>query len=140
MPLDMSSVAEIEITKTQTIQLPLGLLGFERIKTYSLITKDDQKPFCWLSVPEGDDLAFLVVPPSLVLPDYALDMSDDDADYLEIRNPNDALVFNIVTLKSDGSATVNLKGPIVINRHTMIGMQVVLSQSQYAIKHPIQAT
>ena len=140
MPLDMSSVAEIEITKTQTIQLPLGLLGFERIKTYSLITKDDQKPFCWLSVPEGDDLAFLVVPPSLVLPDYAPDLSDADADFLEIRNPNDALVFNIVTLKSDGSATVNLKGPIVINRHTMIGMQVVLSQSQYAIKHPIQAT
>ena len=140
MPLDMSSVAEIEITKTQTVQLPLGLLGFERIKTYSLIAKDDQKPFCWLSVPEGDDLAFLVVPPSLVLPDYAPDLSDADADFLEIRNPNDALVFNIVTLKSDGSATVNLKGPIVINRHTMIGMQVVLSQSQYAIKHPIQAT
>jgi flagellar assembly factor FliW len=67
-------------------------------------------------------------------------MSDADADFLEIRNPNDTLVFNIVTLKSDGSATVNLKGPIVINRHTMIGMQVVLSQSQYAIKHPIQAT
>jgi flagellar assembly factor FliW len=41
-------------------------------------------------------------------------------------------------LKSDGSATVNLKGPIVINRHTMIGKQVVLSQSSYAIKHPIQ--
>jgi flagellar assembly factor FliW len=135
----MSSVAEIEITKTQTVQLPLGLLGFERIKTYSLITRTDQAPFHWLSVPDGDDLAFLVVPPCLVLPDYALDMSDDDADYLEIRNPNDALVFNIVTLKPDGSGTVNLKGPIVINRHTMIGMQVVLSQSNYAIKHPIQA-
>ena len=139
MILAMSSVAEIEITKTQTVQLPLGLLGFERIKTYSLITRSDQTPFHWLSVPDGGDLAFLVVPPCLVLPDYALDMSDADADYLEIRNPNDALVFNIVTLKSDGSATVNMKGPIVINRHTMIGMQVVLSQSNYAIKHPIQA-
>ncbi len=135
----MSSVAEIDITKTLTVQLPLGLLGFERIKTYSLITRSEQTPFQWLSVPEGDDLAFLVVPPCLILPDYALDLSDDDADFLEIRNPNDALVLNIVTLKSDGSATVNLKGPIVINRHTMIGMQVVLSQSNYAIKHPIQA-
>jgi flagellar assembly factor FliW len=91
-------------------------------------------------VPHGDDLAFLVVPPSLVLPDYAPDLSDEDVDFLEIRHPNDALVLNIVTLKSDGSATVNLKGPIVINRHTMIGKQVVLSQSAYAIKHPIRAT
>jgi flagellar assembly factor FliW len=135
----MSSVAEIDIIQTLQVQLPLGLLGFERIKTYSLIAKPDQEPFRWLSVPDGEDLAFLVVPPCFVMPDYAPDLSDDDVDFLEIRNPNDALVFNIVTLKSDGSATVNLKGPIVINRHTLIGKQVVLSQSGYAIQHPISA-
>jgi flagellar assembly factor FliW len=104
-----------------------------------VIAKPDQEPFRWLSVPDGEDLAFLVVPPCFVMPDYAPDLSDDDVDFLEIRNPNDALVFNIVTLKPDGSATVNLKGPIVINRHTLIGKQVVLSQSAYAIQHPISA-
>jgi flagellar assembly factor FliW len=135
----MSSVAEIDIAKTLQVQLPLGLLGFEQIKTYSLITKPDQEPFLWLSVPEGEDLAFLVVPPSFILPDYAPDLSDEDVDFLEIRNPNDATVLNIVTLRPDGSATVNLKGPIVINRHTMIGKQVVLSQSSYAIQHPIRS-
>lgn len=134
----MSSVAEIAIAKTLQVQLPLGLLGFERIKTYSLVAKPEQEPFLWLCVPEGEDLAFLVVPPSFVLPDYAPDLSDEDVHFLEIRNPNDALVLNIVTLRPDGSATVNLKGPIVINRHTMIGKQVVLSQSAYAIKHPIR--
>jgi len=138
----MSSVAEIDIAKTLQVQvqLPLGLLGFEHIKTYSLVTKPDQEPFRWLAVLEGEDLAFLMVPPNFVLPDYAPDLSDEDADFLEIRNPNDALVLNIVTLKSDGSATVNLKGPVVINRHTMIGKQVVLSQSDYAIKHPIRTS
>ncbi len=133
----MSSVAEIDIAKNVQVQLPLGLLGFERIKTYSLIAKPDQEPFLWLSVPEGEDLAFLVVPPAVVMPDYAPNLSDDDVDFLEIRNPNDALVLNIVTLRSGGAATVNLKGPIVINRHTMIGKQVVLSNSDYAIQHPI---
>jgi len=133
----MSSVAEIDIIQTLQVQLPLGLLGFEQIKTYSLISRPEEEPFRWLSVPQGEDLAFLVVPPCFVLPDYAPDLNDDDAHFLEIRNPDDALVLNIVTLKPDGSATVNLKGPIVINRHTMIGKQVVLSQSNYAIKHPI---
>lgn len=133
----MSSVAEIDIAKTLQVQLPLGLLGFEQIKTYSLISKPDQEPFLWLSVPQGEDLAFLVVPPCFVMPDYAPDLSDDDVDFLEIRNPNDALVLNIVTLRSGAAATVNLKGPIVINRHTMIGKQVVLSNSDYAIQHPI---
>jgi flagellar assembly factor FliW len=135
----MSCVAEIDIAKTVQVQLPLGLLGFEQIKTYSLITKPDQEPFLWLAVPEGEDLAFLVVPPSFVMPDYAPDLSDEDVDFLEIRNPNDAIVLNIVTLRSEGSATVNLKGPIVINRHTMIGKQVVLSRSDYPIQHPIRS-
>ena len=90
-------------------------------------------------MPEGEDLAFLVVPPCFVMPDYAPDLSDEDVDFLEIRNPNDAMVLNIVTLKPDGTATVNLKGPIVINRHTMIGKQVVLNQSAYPIKHPIRS-
>jgi hypothetical protein len=45
----MSSVAEIDIIQTLQVQLPLGLLGFERIKTYSLIAKPDQEPFRWLS-------------------------------------------------------------------------------------------
>ncbi|MEY4690816.1 MAG: hypothetical protein RIT19_1141 [Verrucomicrobiota bacterium] len=135
----MSSVAEIDIAKTLQVQLPLGLLGFEPIKTYSLIAKPDQEPFLWMSVPDGEDLAFLVVPPSFILPDYAPDLSDDDADFLEIRHPDDALVLNIVTLRSGGAATVNLKGPIVINRHTMIGKQVVLSRSDYAIQHPIRS-
>ena len=135
----MSCVAEIDIAKTVQVQLPLGLLGFEQIKTYSLITKPDQEPFLWLAVPEGEDLAFLVVPPSFVMPDYAPDLSDEDVDFLEIRNPNDAIVLNIVTFRSEGSATVNLKGPIVINRHTMIGKQVVLSRSDYPIQHPIRS-
>ena len=31
-----------------TIQLPLGLLGFESIKEYVLLSKPDEAPFLWL--------------------------------------------------------------------------------------------
>lgn len=135
----MSSVAEIEIMKAMEVQLPLGLLGFENIKTYSLTSPPDQEPFSWLTMSTGEGLAFLVLPPAFVLNDYAPDLSHDDVNFLEIRHPDDAMILNIVKLRPNGTATVNLKAPIVINRHTMIGKQVVLSQSAYAINHPIQS-
>ena len=63
----MSSVAEIEIMKAMEVQLPLGLLGFENIKTYSLTSPPDQEPFSWLTMSTGEGLAFLVLPPAFVL-------------------------------------------------------------------------
>lgn len=134
----MSSVAELEIIKAMEVQLPLGLLGFENIKTYSLTHTPEQEPFGWLTMCSGERLAFLVVPPVFILNDYAPDLSDEDVHFLEIRHPDDAMILNIVKMRANGTTTVNLKAPIVINRHTMIGKQVVLNQPAYAISHPIQ--
>ena len=65
------------------------------------------------------------------------DLSDEDAAYLELKKPEDALIYNIVTLRP-GNATINLKGPIVINRFTMRGKQVVLQNaSKWSVRHPL---
>jgi flagellar assembly factor FliW len=55
-----------------------------------------------------------------------------------LKAPNDALLFNIVTLRGPSRATLNLKGPIVINRHTHMGKQVILANaSNYSVEHPL---
>ena len=52
--------------------------------------------------------------------------------------PTDAILFNIVTLRGSDPATINLKGPIVINRHTMIGKQVIPNNAAaYSLHHPL---
>ena len=133
----MSSVIDQPPAKTLTVRLPLGLLGFEKIKSYWLVTNPEEEPFSWLQVPDEGDLAFLVVPPGAILPDYAPNLADDDVRFLGIESPDDVWIFNIVTLRPDGTSTVNLKGPIVINRHTLVGKQVVLVNSPYPIQHPL---
>jgi flagellar assembly factor FliW len=133
----MSTVVETPQVKTLTVRLPLGLLGFEHIKSYWLISNAEEEPFAWLQVPDEGDLAFLVVPPAAVLPDYAPNLSNDDVSFLGVEGPEDVVIYNIVTIRPDGSSSVNLKGPIVINRHTMIGKQVVLANSPYPIQHPL---
>jgi flagellar assembly factor FliW len=86
----------------------------------------------------NNTLAFLVVSPFEVLPSYQPNISTDDIESLGIRNPEDALLYTIVTLRSEDRTTANLKGPIVINRHTLIGKQVVIvNASEYPVQYPL---
>ena len=120
------------------IQLPFGLLGFERVKNYVLLSKQHEEPFMWLRMLGEDNSAFLVVSPFRVLPDYQPDISKDDVNFLGLETPDDALVVNIVTLPQRGQATVNLKGPIIINRHTLVGKQVIPNNAaQFDLRHPL---
>ena len=127
-----------EMAQVSQVQLPMGLLGFEHLKDYLLVANPGEEPFMWLQVKSDGPLAFVVVNPFLVAPDYQPDLPQADVDFLGIQDPDDALLFNIVTLHAGGGATVNLKGPIVINRQSLIGKQVVLANaSEYEVEHPL---
>ena len=120
------------------VRFPLGILGFETYKQFVLVHAPEEAPFGWLQVQGESRLAFLVLSPFLVVPDYQAEISEDDARFLGLTMPGDALIFNIVTLRAGSQATINLKGPIVINRRTLIGRQVVLvNAGQYQVQHPL---
>ncbi|MGA2176363.1 MAG: flagellar assembly protein FliW [Verrucomicrobiota bacterium] len=120
------------------IQLPDGLLGFEGVKNYVLLTRPEEAPFLWLQMIDDPKRAFLVLPPHFILADYQPDLSELDVEFLDLIEPSDAFVLNIVTLRAHGRATANLRGPIVINRRTLIGKQVIpVNASQYALQHPL---
>ena len=74
---------------------------------------------------EKPALAFLVIEPFQVLPDYKPDLPEQDVDFLALRTPSDALVYNIVTVRGPTQATINLKGPIVLNRKGPRGEYIV---------------
>jgi flagellar assembly factor FliW len=126
---------------TSGVKLPMGLLGFEQIKEFLLISNPAEEPFRWLQVKDNSALAFVVIDPFLVAPDYHPDIPQTDVEFLGLGRPQDAQLYNIVTLHSASRATVNLKGPVVINRHTGIAKQVVLANaSQYSVEHPLPLT
>ena len=132
---------ETEITAVPTITevgLPMGVLGFEQIKAYLLIANPGEEPFEWLQVKDNAALAFVVIDPFLVVVDYQPDIPQADVEFLGLEDPQDAVLFNIVTLHGPNRATVNLKGPVVFNRRTLVGKQVVLANAAaYSIQHPL---
>lgn len=127
-----------EVPADNRLQLPAGILGFEQFKDYMLLANPAEAPFAWLRVTENASLAFVVINPFLVMPDYAPDIPETDVEFLNLKEANDAILFNIVTVWGPNRATVNLKGPIVINRHTHVAKQVIIANaSNYSVQHPL---
>jgi flagellar assembly factor FliW len=126
------------ISGENVIQMPDGLLGFEHVKKYVLLAQPQEAPFMWLRMIENANKRFIVVSPFQIVPDYQPDISSEDVRFLGINSPDDALVVNIVTLRPNRPPTVNLKGPIVINRHTLIAKQVIPNNaSKFDVNHPL---
>jgi flagellar assembly factor FliW len=120
------------------VRLPYGLLGFERFKNYVLLIRPQEEPFLWLQMLDGARHAFLVVSPFVVLPDYQPDIPEEDVQFLGLTTPADAQLVGIVTLRGPGRATINLKGPIVINRNTNLGKQIIPNNAaNYSVRHPL---
>ena len=131
--------AETAVTvRREAVRLPKGLLGFEEIKDYVLTSNPDEEPFAWLQVEGNATLAFVVMDPFLAMTDYQPDIPQADVDFLKLERPADAMLLGIVTIRENQPPTVNLKGPIVLNRHTRTGKQVIIANAAaYSVQHPL---
>jgi len=114
-----------EINFPLKLNFPSGILGFEEIKEYTLQPLPELDPFFWMESVGNSEQSFLMVPPSHVVETYSLEITGDDEEFLELNSPEDAIILNIVTFSPNQSMTVNLKGPIVVNRHTFNAKQII---------------
>jgi flagellar assembly factor FliW len=138
MKCNCIEVEPVASVAASDVRLPMGLLGFERMKDYLLIANPAEEPFGWLQVKGDTSLAFVVLNPFLIVPDYSPDIPPADVEFLGLSDAQDAMLLNIVTVHKQGQATMNLKGPIVINRHTGVGKQVVIANAtDYSVQHPL---
>ena len=129
----------IEVDERQKIVFPRGLIGFEKHTDYLLLDAERQ-PFYWLQSMDMEQVAFVLVSPFLFRPDYEVDVGNDELADINIDAPEKALIFSIVTIPPEGNLiTANLQGPLVINRDTRTGKQVVLPDARWKTRHDIMA-
>lgn len=122
------------------IKLPEGLIGFPEHKSFELFFQEDQLPFRWMRLLGSEPIHFVVIEPGGIIPGYEPELFDEDAAVLGITGADDALVLNIVTVSNTEpvTATVNLIGPVIINRRTSIAKQVVLANhARYDARYPL---
>jgi flagellar assembly factor FliW len=136
--VDTIELETVVAPAVRAVRMPMGILGFEQTKDYVLIAKPDEEPFAWLQVEGNPALAFVVIDPFIILPDYKPDIPTADVEFLGLKDATDALLLGIVTIQGNNRATVNLKGPLIINRHTLTGKQVIIANAaEYSVQHPL---
>lgn len=135
--IETSRFGRIEVTEKELIGFPQGLLGFESQKQYALLPILQNPYFYWLQSTTDKDLAFLVVDPFVFFPDYEFNLADDLLERIKVTTLNQVAILTIVTVPQAGvkQATTNLVGPLVINLHDRLGVQVVLEGTGYTTKH-----
>ena len=131
--MKISSTMQVEngVQAKLNLHLPFGLIGLRNLTHFELEPPGDGMPFQVLRT-IGDELfEFVVVDPNALLEGYNCVLRDEDADSLRITSVEEALVLNIVAIHSHDPqhVTVNLVGPIVVNRATLMGQQVILANS-----------
>ncbi|MGV8056609.1 MAG: flagellar assembly protein FliW [Smithellaceae bacterium] len=139
MKVKTTRFGEIEVDDTKIIEMRRDILGFEGLKSFTIISQEDKAPFMWLQSLENGSLAFIVVNPQLIKPDYEPEIEDQDAESLHLQKTEDAMILAIVTVRLNPfSVTANLRAPVVINKTMRIARQIVLENSDYPIRYELE--
>ncbi len=128
MKLNTPYLGEIEYNLEEIIIFENGLYGFEEKQEFILVNLEDPDfPFNWLQSIDDENLSFVLTSPFLFINDYEFDLSDNVTNELEIKNHEDVLILSTVVLNEElEESTINLQAPIVINRNTNKGKQIIL--------------
>jgi len=133
--------SDLDTPPANEIILPHGIIGFTAYKRAELLYLPDHLPFLWMKLLRPNDpIHFIVIEPGGIVPGYQPELFDEDAESLDLREASEAMILNIVTLRNQQpvEATVNLIGPIVVNRRTRLGRQLVISNySRYSAHHAL---
>jgi flagellar assembly factor FliW len=137
MKIRTKPYGEMEIEERQRIIFPRGIFGFEELREFALLDSA-QPPFYWLQSLQRVEIAFVLIDPVFFRPDYTPDVDPAELREIDIKGPEEMLVFAIVTIPEDSSRmTANLQGPLLINRRTSVGRQSISMNPQWGVRHTI---
>lgn len=139
MLLETKHFGKIEVDGKAVLTFDSGLPGFEHLKKFILIGGGDgTSPFKWLQCVSDPHVAFAIANPFMLVRDYDFEISDEDADRLEIEKPEEVAVYVIVVVPGDpDKMSMNLKAPLIINSRNRRGAQIILDTGKYTVRHYI---
>lgn len=120
---------ELYIEPKHIFYFPDGLLGFEDLREFVLISEEETIPFKWLISIEKPVIGFPLLSP------WHIDVSYNPGDDFNLEKE---VIFVVVTLEDEkGLMTANMKAPIILDVETQKGRQVILPTDKYTPNHVI---
>ena len=132
---------DIEYEKEDLITFPDGLFGFSDLKDYLLLYLDEgDDSLLLMQSCERPEIAFTVINPFLLCPDYAPVLTPEELYFLDVKDSGDLSYYVICVLQECYlDNTVNLRCPLAVNPDTRVGAQVILESSVYGYRHKLRS-
>ncbi len=138
MKINSTRFGEIEVKEAEFIVMKGAIIGFEHLKQFVLLINDEKTPLWWLQCIDDPSVAFVVINPSFIKPDYEPAFIERDLELLDIKKMEEIALLTIVTIRSHPfQVTANLRAPILINAENRMASQVVLEDPSYPIQYNV---
>jgi flagellar assembly factor FliW len=123
------------VTRLTFVEPPLGL---EPLTDFTL--EQIEGPDGLFALQSVDDPArrMFLLNPAVYVPNYHPELSDAQAAALNLSTPDEAALF-VIANHREGTTTVNLLAPIVVNKTTNMCAQFILEGQDWPIQAPLAA-
>lgn len=126
----------LEIPEDKVITMIKPVLGFEQLKEFCIIEREDCEPFLWFQAIKDPSVAFLIINPIVFDADYNVEVNPKELGEIKISDLKKVETYVIVNVPSDpDKMSLNMQGPIIINTENRKAKQLVLVNSNYKVKH-----
>lgn len=115
-----------------------GLPGFESCRRFVIVAPADLQPFAVMQGLDEGGPSFVTIDPRAVAPEFPVTLDATALARLSADRQAPLLWLALVAARADGSATANLRAPVVINPGTMQGIQLIAVDSPYPVDHPLK--
>jgi flagellar assembly factor FliW len=138
MRIHTVNFGDLDVPEDKVITFKEGLPGFQQIHRFVVLEMDELKPFQYLQALDDPPIALFIINPFMIDPTYEFRLTDSDMEDINSTNSAELAIYAVATIpENPKEATLNLMAPIVINDKDRCGMQVILHESKYSVKHPL---
>lgn len=138
LEVESQILGAIKVEPEDCFEFPEGLLGFPACEQFVLVPAE-RPSFFWLQSVDCGALAFLLVDPFALVDDFFVDLPDGDLGPLKAEKDSEIAILAIVTLPGENgdAPTANLQGILAFNLNERVARQVVIQNSPYGVRWPI---
>lgn len=138
LTINTSRFGPLTIDEKDIIVFYKGIPGFPQLRRFIYLDRGaEDGPFGWLQALDDAEVAFIVIDPLVLQPQYQVAATVEMVADLDITQSEQVQVLAIVTLTDDlATATANLRAPLLINVDKRLGQQLVLEDA-LPVRHPI---
>lgn len=135
MKLTTTRFGEIEINENEVFTFVKPILGFQNYEKFVILPGPPESPLFWLQSVEDGSLAFLLLDPFSVLPDYHVPFTPQDLAELKAETEKDLTIMTLLVVPEDPTKIrTNLRAPIVFNIKSRLCKQMILDRTDYPIQ------